>query len=705
MDDQVLIHILETACSEENLVFQVVEQDRHLHVFLNREPGQVLDYKIIGKKIYQALTRLSLTDVDGVCLYSRVLGEEEPDWEAKFRLPQAQQESEAKQDKAAQSETQRQMSEAATYVMEDVAAQRIEAKKSMVMAGGDAPTVATRSTATATPAAEAANYPLSDKDGVTEAAAAYEAAEAAAPTVSVVAAPHSVKEANAAIAPLDEDFELSEHCFIRNRMLLTADILPPSKAVAKQINSFHEFSMAEKQRMMPQLELFFKGAPTFSPEGLTEAQQEWFQEMEALTGDDTRKGPIWLSRYCVDAEATLEVVARVFDPSLGAAEQEEELAEESTVETGSQGGAAHSISGSMTGGMSAAPRSRPNSQARSSGPGSGQATASKYQPNSAYATAAKPQPKSPFPPGFFPGIVVFGSMMMILMGLVFAKPATLATSNLCNSSAHPELCQLATQIVESEALEEISGEAVPIPTDQWAIDSIMQQATASCSPLAAMNAGENFIKAFEDTPTPLKSSAAEVMPGIILADVEQANIDAPGTGNVRTACVLQYDAFEGIPGVEAAPRPIDNMVIPTAWPAESFESGEGYAGQMRQARAQNPLVRVGANLIFTAIGMFAAVMMRTAITAYSVDVLCQATIVMCIIESIMDFIVPFGVFSTFAGKSLSLGLTSWIVPNFKLDWSNGYISVLACVMVMSFIRLLLGWIFFVSILQGGAMSF
>ena len=702
MDDQVLIHILETACREENLIFQVVEQDHHLHVFLNRDPGQILDYKVVGKKIYQALIRLSLTDIAGVCLYSRLLGEEEPDWEAKFRLPQANpQERNAPSAQLVRSEAQRQMGEADTYVIrEDITAQRTEAKKSMALSGGSQ-AVATRSaTVVATPSAEAANYPLSDQDGVTEAVAAY---EAAAPTVSVVADKSPVTAEEVAPAPLDGDFNLAEHCFIRNRMLLMADILPPSKVVAKQINSFHGFSMAEKQRMMPQVELFFKGAPSFSAEGLAEAQQVWFQDMEALTGDDKRKGPIWLSRYCVDAEATMDVVARVFDPSLGAAKQEDESAEEAAVEADIQGGAAHSISGSMVGERLAPPRSHPNSPARSPGSSSGQASTSQFQPSSASSTAARPQPKSPLPPGFFPSIVVFGSMMMILMGLVFAKPATLATSELCHNSAHPELCQLATQIVEREALEEISGESVPLPTDQWAIDSIMQQATASCTPLAAMNAGENFIKAFEDTPTPLKSSTAEVMPGIILADVEQANIDAPGTGNVRTACVLKYDAFEGIPGVEAAPRPINNMVIPTAWPAESFESGEGYAGQMRQARAQNPLVRIGANLIFTAIGMFAAVMLRTAITVYSVDVLCQATIVMCIIESIMDFIVPFGVFSTFAGKSLSLGLTSWMVPNFKLDWSSGYISVLACVMVMSFVRLLLSWIFFVSILQSGAM--
>ena len=728
MDDQVLIHILETACSEENLIFQVIEQERYLHVFLNREADQVLDYQVVGRKIFQAFSRLSLTDIDGVCLYSRVLGQEEPDWEAKFRLPQAKQIAEpaaepvAAQQVAvqqgaaqpvaahagaqaqprrattptAQSPAQQQVSEAVTYIMQDETSQAVA-----------------NPPGTAAPAAEAAAYPLSDTDGATEAAADYEAAEAAAPTVSVMAdsaiAPQkTVAEPSpapqAAPAPLDEDFDLASHCFIRNRMLLTADIVPPAKEIAQQLDEFHKFDLADKQRMVPQLVLFFKGAPTFSTEGLSETQQQWFQAMEALGGDKKRKAAIWFSRYCVEPEATLAVVARVFDPSLGLAEAEEEEAAEADAETGSRsdneaGSPREGMNGmdmngmGMNGNMSAPPRSPRRSAGTSR-------AASQSHAEQSLQPAAQSQPASSVPPWFFPGIVVAGSILMMLLGLIFARPDTVAASDLCNGSAEQEYCQLATQIVDGEALEAVLDDAAPLPSEKYERDMVMRQAIANCSPFGAMNAGENFIKAFEGGPKPVNSSAREVMPGIILADVQHANVDAPGSGDVRTACLLNYQSL-GVNGEswqEAVP--MGDVVIPTAWPEESFESGEGYAEQVRQARAENILVRAGANLIFTAVGMFAAVMLRTAITAYSVDVLCQATLVMCIIETVMDAIVPFGIFSTFAGKSLALGLTSAIVPNFKLDWSSGYFSVLACVMVMSLVRLVLGWILFASILQG-----
>ncbi len=702
MDDQVLIHILETACSEESLIFQVVEQDRHLHVFLNREPGQVLDYKGVGKKIYQALIRLSLTDIDGVCLYSRVLGEEEPDWEAKFRLPQAkpagEQNNAAQPAQPVQSETQRQMSEAATYIMQDVAAQRAEAKKSMVEGGGS-PAVATRSAnAVAAPAAEAANYPLSDKDGVTEAAAAYEAAEAAAPTVSVVADMPPAQSEPAAAPPLDEGFDLASYCFIRNRMLLTADILPPSKAVATQVNGFHEFSMAEKQRMMPQLELFFKGAPTFSAEGLTEAQQTWFQEMEALTGDDARKGPIWLSRYCVDAEATLAVVARVFDPSLGAAkpEEDEELVEASANEAEPQGGAAHSISGAMTGEMSAPPRSP---QAR---PGANRARQHPQGQSMGQASRSEPAAK-PVNQWLWPSIVVISSIFLMCLGMILAKPAALAGSEACNSSTAPEQCQLATQIVGPEFFEDLGSNIKPLPALKSERDLMLTRAARTCSTFGAENAGH---RADVQSPkkTLLQSNAQEILPGITLADVMYRN--AGDAGPVRTACVVTHEAWGDQP--EDVELWVSGAaVIPANWPTEAYDNSAEQEVDLRVEQAFHPLFTFGSTMLFTTVGLFAAALLRMAVAANNMTALYQASIAMSIFEGIFELLLPLNGLFFFpfmvARKSLALGLTSAVVPGFKVDWSGGYMSVAGCVAVMMAVRFVLRWLMILTFL-GGAFA-
>jgi len=739
MDDQVLIHILETACAEENLIFQVIEQEGHLHVFLNRGPEQVLDYRTVGKKIYQALGRLSLTDIDGVYLYSRVLGEEEPDWDTKFRLPQSKSQAEQVQPEAqpeqpepvaqaakpAQSEMQRRTSEADTYIVRGEtaigaqaagsAAVRSSTTRSSAAAHAQSPptqqpavgnsstaAVAARSNAVAAPAAEAAQYPLSDKDGATEAAIAYEAAETAAPTVSVVAeAPvEAASKAEDVSESSKAEFDLSEHCFIRNRMLLTADIVPPSKAVSKQINAFHDFSMAEKQQMVPQLLLFFKGAPTFSMAELPEAQQAWFKAAEALKGDDTRKLPIWLSRYCLDSEVTLAVVARVFDPSLGAAKQSDaseaaddagpespghppqnaEGSSDANARTSGSGGAAHSISGSMAGGTATAPR------------------IAQGRPQSPRAAAA--EEASAVSQWLWPGIVVIGSVILMGLGMLLAKPAAMSTG-LCSGSDQPEQCQLATQIVgDQETWDGMKENAQPLPANEEMREGALAVMASSCSLNGAINAEHNSLKAFNGEIEASRDPQLEAfLPGLWLADVEYPNAEGPGT--VRTACVFSN---ETIPNRDSTTQPFEmaSAVIPVGWPAEAFSNEEAQATEMRLKRAFQPLFTLGYTLLFTTVGLFAAALLRMAVTARNLTALSQAAIAMAVFESFFELLLPLNGLLMFpfivARKSLALGLTGAVVPGFKVDWSSGYGSVAGCVAVMVLVRSVLRWLLMLLVL-------
>ncbi|NJN29120.1 MAG: hypothetical protein HC824_00560 [Synechococcales cyanobacterium RM1_1_8] len=254
MDDQVLIHVLEAACGDDRLIFQVVEQGQRLHIFINRGPEDRLDYPALGKKIYQAFRRLRLGGIEGVCLYSRVLGEEEPDWEAKFRLakpaaaPVQARPAVLEAAAIAQTPLQRRISEADTYV-------RREDGEGGAIAPGSEPSPPARTqrrhaqTLPQAPIPAAAAYPLGDEDGAAEAAELY---EAAAPTISVMAEPPqpAVGEALAAHGSAHEPAhepaheagaDLSNYCFISNRRLLTASLLPPPKALAKLLLDLHGF--------------------------------------------------------------------------------------------------------------------------------------------------------------------------------------------------------------------------------------------------------------------------------------------------------------------------------------------------------------------------------------------------------------------------------------------------------------------------------
>jgi hypothetical protein len=54
------------------------------------------------------------------------------------------------------------------------------------------------------------------------------------------------------IAPAaPESFQLSQYCFIRNRLMLTADPLPPSRSLAQLIQTFHELPSSTQAQLLP----------------------------------------------------------------------------------------------------------------------------------------------------------------------------------------------------------------------------------------------------------------------------------------------------------------------------------------------------------------------------------------------------------------------------------------------------------------------
>ncbi len=80
MDSELIIQVLNDACQDDNLNFQIILQESTLHIYINREANSELDYAQILHKISDALTTLNIS-WEGFWLYSRVIGELEPDWQ------------------------------------------------------------------------------------------------------------------------------------------------------------------------------------------------------------------------------------------------------------------------------------------------------------------------------------------------------------------------------------------------------------------------------------------------------------------------------------------------------------------------------------------------------------------------------------------------------------------------------------------------
>ncbi len=82
MNKNLIIRTLEDTCQGKNLIFQILEEESILYVYINREAENNLDYENLQERIYTALTELNIPNLLGIALYSRERGQYDPDWES-----------------------------------------------------------------------------------------------------------------------------------------------------------------------------------------------------------------------------------------------------------------------------------------------------------------------------------------------------------------------------------------------------------------------------------------------------------------------------------------------------------------------------------------------------------------------------------------------------------------------------------------------
>jgi len=77
---------LDALLAGHNLSIQVIQQEQQLLVILNRPTASHLDYNRVSKSITDYVLALQLPDIYFLVIYSRVLGEFDPDWQTQIDL-------------------------------------------------------------------------------------------------------------------------------------------------------------------------------------------------------------------------------------------------------------------------------------------------------------------------------------------------------------------------------------------------------------------------------------------------------------------------------------------------------------------------------------------------------------------------------------------------------------------------------------------
>ncbi|ELS02034.1 hypothetical protein Xen7305DRAFT_00017440 [Xenococcus sp. PCC 7305] len=85
MDPELIAQVLDEACQYDSLNFQIMVQESVLHIYINRELDIELDYDLLVNNITDALITINVS-WEGFWLYSRVMGEIDPDWQTYIEL-------------------------------------------------------------------------------------------------------------------------------------------------------------------------------------------------------------------------------------------------------------------------------------------------------------------------------------------------------------------------------------------------------------------------------------------------------------------------------------------------------------------------------------------------------------------------------------------------------------------------------------------
>ncbi len=241
---------LEQRLGIPGLQVQAQWQENDLVVVFNRPETEHLDYSNLTKKTVQILRSLEVPPPGQITFYSRVLGEEETDWDKTIKI------------KLKNEKTITESRGTSAQITEDLAL---------------------------------------DSKSVNEHPQSPEQDE---PKDLVIPEETPIIESTPP--------KLSDFCFTRNKALIKTDLPAPALKVAQNVKFFHELSERTKLDLAPVMEDFFKSPDKTSLISVPNELRSWFEDLKKLKDIEFKSQSVWLSRYCFNPEKTMGEVNALF---------------------------------------------------------------------------------------------------------------------------------------------------------------------------------------------------------------------------------------------------------------------------------------------------------------------------------------------------------------------------------------------------------
>jgi hypothetical protein len=277
MTEEQILNAIANICEDDTLRFQIIIQEKRLHVYINRPTQAELDYQDLKSKIYSVVTEQFPLEFGEIWLYCRVLGETEPDWQAVLEIA-------IKSLDPAQTSS---MIEAITGAVEatnsivDKIKLELEIPEAFAIDWYDFEEL---------PTTEGEDNPNFDSEFD----------------------PELLESIDDAVFELD----LNHYCFISNQRLLYAVLNAPKENIARLIDTFDRFPQSTKRSQLHILDIYFRQSIDPDLDNLEPVIKPWWEEIITLDSEQQHQFAIWLSRYCLHPEQTISTISKVFMPDL-----------------------------------------------------------------------------------------------------------------------------------------------------------------------------------------------------------------------------------------------------------------------------------------------------------------------------------------------------------------------------------------------------
>ncbi len=457
------------------------------------------------------------------------------------------------------------------------------------------------------------------------------------------------------------------------------NLVSPSQRVAQIVLLFTKLPDTEQKALIAHIDPLVSNNIAVSPQPTLEsASKAWLAEALALDNTYLPLLFLWLGRYSEHPTKAVQCLHKI----LGNAAQNSSVTTDSATMAALGAVVEMSLAGKGTVVLPTTPRHR-------------------LQPTEKVLSSKD----SWMPVWVLPSVWAMCLMITIIFSIESAN-AIGRYPIVCLDTAHPELCGLAAQITDNEKLlVKVIKRAVPV-TRQIQATVVENCEKYSHGVAKASKATAYLPKTSRKSDILLDSETTEISRGVLLTDVTQIDIK---TANqlVRVACVdyvVDYDAEgKGLPPRKIAyPRRIASSEIPITWPQEPFS----LSPTKKAVKVYNTFVVFGSSTLFTAIGIFVAIMFCPCYTCYTLKGVYQIASMLGATEAVATMfmllpgepILPTMPFFSTAGLGallfvpmtvVAIGLSSCFVKDFNIDWANGHNSIFKGAMIIIGIRFLL----------------